>query len=109
MKLAIFGSRSLPTPNIEEYLPEGVTEIVSGGAKGIDKAAAEFAKAHGLKLTEFLPNYERFGRAAPLMRNIEIVTYADAGLAFWDGKSRGTRHTLDCFHKENKPVQIIVI
>ncbi len=108
MKLAIFGSRTLSAPNIEEYLPEGVTEIVSGGAKGIDEAAAHFAKTHGLKLTEFLPNYERFGRGAPIVRNKEIAKYADAGLAFWDGKSRGTRSTIELFNKENKPVRIIV-
>lgn len=108
MKLAIFGSRTLPVPNIEEYLPEGVTEIVSGGAKGIDEEAARFAKTHGLKLTEFLPDYERFGRVAPIMRDKQIAEYADAGLAFWDGESRGTKYTIEFFNKENKPVKIII-
>ena len=57
MKIAIIGFRTLTVPNIEEYLPEGVTEIVSGGALGVDKAAARFARIHGIKLIEFLPDH----------------------------------------------------
>ena len=45
--------------NLEKYLPNGVTEIVSGGAKGIDTCAREYAVSNGIKLTEFLPEYEK--------------------------------------------------
>ena len=109
MKLAVFGSRTLSLSNIEEYLPNGVTEIVSGGAKGIDSEAAKFAISHNIKLTEFLPDYERYGRGAPLKRNVQIVDYADAGLAFWDGVSRGTKYTIDLFHKCGKPITIVIV
>ena len=57
MKIAIIGSRTIAIRGIEEYLPEGVTEIVSGGALGVDKAAARFARMHGIKLIEFLPDH----------------------------------------------------
>jgi hypothetical protein len=57
MKIAIVGSRGLTVNDLEKYLPEDVTEVVSGGAKGIDTCAAEYAKKAGLKLTEFLPEY----------------------------------------------------
>ena len=56
MKVAIIGSRSLTVQNLGEYLPQGVTEIVSGGAKGIDACAREYAHQAGLKLTEFCRN-----------------------------------------------------
>lgn len=69
MKLAIIGSRGLWVEDLGAYLPPGVTELVSGGAKGIDTCAREYALSHGLKLTEFLPDYRRYGRAAPLVRN----------------------------------------
>lgn len=108
MKIAIIGSRTLIVPNIEEYLPEGVTEIVSGGAKGIDEAAARFARAHGIKLTEFLPDYARYGRGAPLKRNEQIANYADIGLAFWNGTSRGTKYTIDLFRALGKPITVVV-
>ena len=108
MKIAIIGSRTLTVPNIEEYLPEGVTEIVSGGAKGIDEAAARFARIHGIKLTEFLPDYARYGRGAPLKRNEQIANYADAGIAFWNGSSRGTKYTIDLFRTLGKPITVVI-
>jgi predicted RecB family endonuclease len=78
MKVAVIGSRGLWVPNLADYLPADVTEIVSGGARGVDSAAAAFAREHGLKLTEFLPDYASFGRRAPLVRNITIIDYSDA-------------------------------
>lgn len=90
MKVAIIGSRSLSVPDLEKYLPPETSEIVSGGAQGVDTSARIHAVKNNIKLTEFLPDYAAYGREAPLIRNIEIIKYADIVLAFWDGKSRGT-------------------
>ena len=57
MKIAIIGSRRLTVKDIGKYLPNGVTEIISGGAKGVDTLAREYALANGIKLNEFLPDY----------------------------------------------------
>ena len=107
MKLAIVGSRNVDVPNIGDYLPDGVTEIVSGGAKGVDSSAAAYARQNGIPLTEFLPDYQRYKRGAPLKRNQQIADYADQVLAFWDGQSRGTLYTINLFKKQNKPVTIV--
>ena len=109
MKLAVFGSRGIEIKELEKYLPEGVSEIVSGGAKGADSDAARYAREKGLKLTEFLPEYERYGRGAPLKRNHKIVEYADEGLAFWDGKSKGTKYTVELFKKSKKKITVISV
>ncbi len=109
MKLAVIGSRRLTGIEIGRYIPEGVTEIVSGGANGVDTLAKEFASRTGIKLSEFLPNYKRYGRGAPLKRNEEIAEYADEALALWDGRSRGTEYTIKLFQKLNKKVQIVII
>ncbi len=106
MRVAVIGSRGLQVDHLEDYLPEDVTEIVSGGARGIDACAREYAVAHGLKLTEFLPEYEKYGRGAPLRRNITIIEHADLVLAFWDGKSRGTKYVIDNCKKRNIPVVV---
>ncbi len=107
MRVAVFGSRSLSVEKIDEFLPKEISEIVSGGAKGIDACAVEYAKKKGLSYKEFLPNYARFGRAAPLKRNEQIAEYADLGIVFWDGVSRGTAYTASLFRKKEKPIIFI--
>ena len=109
MKLAIIGSRGLGAVDIGAHLPAGVEEIVSGGAAGIVCLAAAYAREKGIPLAEFLPDYRRYGRGAPLRRNAEIAAYADGVLAFWDGRSRGTARTVDLFRAAGKPVQVILV
>ncbi len=109
MKLAIIGSRSITNIEIKKYIPQGVTEIVSGGARGIDTLAKEYAMKHNVKYTEFLPDYTQFKKSAPLKRNEEIAKYADVALIFWNGKSKGTKHIIQCFNSLNKPIKIIII
>ncbi|MBO5852255.1 MAG: DUF2493 domain-containing protein [Clostridia bacterium] len=107
MKVAVIGSRGLIVKNLEKYLPEDTTEIVSGGAYGIDSCARAYARQNGIKLTEFLPEYNRYpGKIAPLKRNIQIIEYADVVYAFWDGKSRGTKFVIDNCKKMGKEVRI---
>lgn len=106
MKVAIIGSRGLELSDFSPYLPAETDEIVSGGAYGIDRCARRYAKAHGIKLTEFLPDYDSYGRRAPLLRNLEIIDYADLVLAFWDGSSRGTYFVIDNCKKKGKPCKV---
>ena len=109
MRTAIIGSRGLTLSDLDKYLPDGTTEIVSGGAKGIDSCAKEYALSHGLTITEFLPEYEKYGRSAPLKRNLEIIKYADIVLAFWDGRSKGTKYVIDNCKKTGVEVRIYII
>jgi len=108
MKVAIIGSRNIVVKNFSPYLPKECVEIVSGGAVGIDRCAAEYAKATGLILTEFLPQYQRYGRGAPIVRNKQIVEYADYVLAFWDGTSKGTKSVIQLCERLGKSYRIIL-
>ena len=108
MKLAIIGSRGVFPNGFDEYVDGRITEIVSGGAAGVDSCASAYAKKHGIKLVEFLPDYNGFGRAAPIVRNKLIVEYADEVLAFWDGSSRGTLSAIRYSEKLGKPCKIII-
>ena len=107
MRTAVIGSRNLSVADLGAYLPEGTEEIVSGGAKSVDASAREYAQAHGVRLTEFLPDYRRYGKGAPLRRNIDIIEHADTVLAFWDGRSRGTKFVIDECVRRGVPVQVI--
>lgn len=106
MKVAVIGSRGLTVKNLEKYLPPETTEIISGGARGIDACAREYAISHGIKLTEFLPEYEKYGKNAPLKRNITIIEAADIVLAFWDGKSHGTKFVIEKCREVGKTVRV---
>ena len=107
MKIAVIGSRNVTVDNIGEYLTN-CDEIVSGGVVGADTCAADYAKENGIMLTVFLPEYERYGRAAPIVRNKEIVDLADKIIAFWDGNSRGTLSVIKYAEKVRKPCDVIL-
>ncbi len=108
MKIAVIGSRGLFINDLGKYLPEETTEIVSGGARGVDTCAREYAEKTGLKLTEFLPEYDKYGRSAPLKRNLLIVDYADVVYAFWDRQSSGTKYVIDRCREIGKPFRVFV-
>ena len=109
MKVGVIGSRGLTVDNLEQYLPENTTEIVSGGAKGIDTCARKYAISHGIKLTEFMPEYSKYGRGAPLKRNLQIIEYADVVIAFWDRQSKGTKNVIENCKKLNVKVDVHII
>ena len=108
MKIAIVGSRNKTVTNLEKYLSIH-DEIITGGAKGIDACAREYAEKNGLKLTEILPEYERYGKAAPIVRNKKIVDYADRVIVFWDGISKGSLSVIQYAKKTGKNIDVIIL
>lgn len=108
MKVAIIGSRGLSVDDLGKYLPTETTEIVSGGAIGVDHSARKYALQSGIPLKEYLPDYEAYGSAAPLQRNISIIERADLVLAFWDGRSRGTAYVIRKCHEMKVPCRVFM-
>ncbi len=113
-QLAVVGSRGFTNKQViwhelMHYLTvtKGDLAIVSGGARGVDSLAAEFAREHRLKLLELLPEWDRYGRSAGFKRNHTIWAYADSGIAFWDGHSKGTAHSFQIARDTGKPLRII--
>ena len=104
MKLLIAGSRSIVEFDLAPHIPEGVDLIISGGAKGIDTLAERYADMHGIEKLIIRPQYELFGRAAPIKRDEKMVDACDTVLAVWDGKSKGTAYTLKYARKKGKAV-----
>lgn len=107
MKVAIIGSRSITDIDLDAIVPPEATEILSGGARGVDMQARIWAEARGLPCTELLPDYARYGRAAPIRRNITLVQAADMVIAIWDGVSRGTAFTIAECRRQGKPCIVI--
>ena len=109
MKLAVVGSRGIVNIDLSYYIKENVDEIVSGGASGIDSIAAKYAETYNIKFTEILPDYKRYGRGAPIVRNKQIADYADEVVAIWDGKSRGTAFIIDYCRRNNIKCTVHII
>ena len=110
MKVAIIGSRGIKkcdTSEVLQHLPSGTRAIISGGAGGVDTWAEEFARTQGLKFVKVVPDYQKYGRKAPVVRNRKLVKQADLVLAVWDYKSRGTAHAIVCCIEEGVPVRVL--
>jgi len=114
MNIAIVGSRNFTdyqymkeTINSHLYFEvNDINYIISGGAKGADTLAERYAKEHNIPIKIFPAQWETFGRSAGYRRNIEIIKNADLVFAFWDGISKGTKHSIDLARKEGKKVFI---
>ena len=103
------GSRSIKDFDVGAFVPEEVELILSGGAEGIDKSAESFADKQGISKLILRPNYKKYGRAAPLIRNRKMVDLCDKAVIIWDKRSRGTKYTLDYASKIGKDVTLVVI
>jgi predicted Rossmann fold nucleotide-binding protein DprA/Smf involved in DNA uptake len=115
-KVAVIGSRSFSD---REKLYSVLTKnkakiklIVSGGARGADTLATQWATDYGVPYLVFPalwrnPETLAFDRGAGMRRNRLIVEYADHVIAFWDGISKGTLNSIETAKQLNKPVTII--
>ena len=107
MKLLIVGSRSIKDFNLAPYISDGVDEIISGGACGIDTIAEKYADDHRISKHIIRPKYHLYKRSAPIKRNREMVEIADKVLVIWDGESKGTLSTINYAKEHKKPITVI--
>jgi len=110
MKAAIVGSRTF---NDYDALRESIDslnihidEIISGGAKGADSLAERYARENEIAITIFPAEWKKYGRAAGMIRNRDIIKSADVVIAFWDGESKGTKNSIDLAEKHGKILHV---
>lgn len=117
MKTIIAGSRDLVDPRMVEWAVEQsgfqITEIVSGGARGVDTLAIEYAGRVGLPCKVFYAAWRPYpddpsivDRGAGLKRNCQMADYSDALVAIWNGRSRGTKHMIETAKKAGLSVYV---
>lgn len=115
-KVIIAGSRGFSNYKLlkekcNEYLREKRKEyniiIISGGARGADTLGEKYAQDEGFSLEVFSANWNKFGKSAGFRRNEQMAEVADALIAFWDGKSHGTKHMIEIM--ENKKLLVRVV
>lgn len=117
MKICIAGSRTLnPTPQEIDYilfkhgfLRTDISEVVSGCAKGADKAGEAFADFYQIKKQLFPADWSRLGPAAGPIRNKAMAEYSDGAIIWWDGESKGTKNMVDHLTKFQKPFILCIV
>jgi hypothetical protein len=111
MKLAIIGSRTFNNYELlYDYLEEHLnttTMVVSGAARGADSMGERWAKENGIKTLISPAEWDKYGKRAGYIRNEDIIKNCDFCIAFWDGVSKGTMHSVSLCKKYNKPVTVI--
>lgn len=83
-------------------------EIVSGGARGADSFGERYAEENAYPLKIFPADWDNLGKRAGFVRNSEMAEYADYLIAFWDGKSRGTKHMIDIAKRVGLKVKVVI-
>jgi hypothetical protein len=86
-----------------------ISEVVSGGAKGVDKLGEQLAKFMGKPMKRFPAEWNKHGRGAGYLRNTAMAKYADALIAVWDGKSKGTKHMIDAAREKHLKVFVVKV
>lgn len=111
MKVIIAGSRHYPPELATQLVQQAIknsgytiTHLINGTAKGIDQAAARWAKQNNIPTINYPPNWKEHGKAAGPIRNQQMVNNADALILIWDGQSKGSKNILQ--QAQNKRLKI---
>ena len=81
-------------------------EIISGMAKGADTLGIRYAEEHKLTVVLYPANWKKYPRMAGILRNMNMLVTATHLVAFWDGKSHGTKHMIEIAKAKGIPVWI---
>ena len=113
MKIGIVGTRSFDDYNLLKTtlyqninIPD-IEYIISGGAKGADSLAEQFALENNIKTIIFKPDWDKYGKSAGFKRNIDIINESDIVFVFWNGISKGSKHDINIAKEMNKKLIII--
>jgi hypothetical protein len=112
----ICGSRDFSNPFmasiwIDAYLRSMLKRgdiVIHGNARGADRISAESAERAGCTVLAYEADWETHGKRAGIIRNLEMLdANPDMVIAFWTGKSKGTKHTIS--EAEKRGIHTIVI
>ena len=113
MKTIIAGSRTMTDIQLlyDAIRESGfqITEVVCGEARGADRLGRWWAERRSIPVIRFPANWERNGKQAGYMRNVQMAEYGEALIALWDGKSRGTQHMIKTARAKGLEVYVYLV
>ena len=112
MKVIIAGSRGftnfkLLCERCSFFIGEHDVTIISGTAQGADRFGELFAAKSNYPVRRYPADWKRHGKRAGYLRNEAMAHSANALIAFWDGKSRGTKHMITLAYKHGLKVRVV--
>jgi len=116
MRIIIAGSRTfndydLLKTKIDKFTRKLKTVVVlSGEANGADRLGEKWAKERGWQIERFPAEWEKHGRKAGIVRNLEMLeSIGKKGclIVFWDGVSRGTAHIVEAAKTKGIKTKIV--
>lgn len=114
IKIIVAGGREFNNYNlVKEKLDYFIgnnnqVEIVSGKAKGADSLGEKYAKEKGLPVKEFPADWDQYGKKAGFIRNSQMAEYGTHLVAFWDGKSAGTKMMIGLAKDKGLKVRVVM-
>lgn len=81
--------------------------VISGGARGADRLGERYAAERGLECVVMPADWDAHGKAAGPIRNEIMASQADALVAFWNGRSRGTRDMIRIAREYDLIVKVV--
>jgi len=119
-RLLIAGSRSIENYDhvkcamqlaLQEFKIEisNIKTVMSGNAKGTDRLGEKWAKENEIEIKLFIPDWSKHGKIAGLLRNSDMLQESDYVVCIYDGKSNGTKDTINKAKKLNKLIYVHTI
>jgi len=111
MRVIIGGSRRITEDAlVQRAVGESgfqITEVLSGGARGVDQLGEAWARRNGISVRRFPADWDRYGKQAGYIRNEQMADCAEGAIAVWDGSSPGTRHMIGIAQKKGLRVFVL--
>lgn len=113
MKIIIAGSRNIQNKKLifetlDKY-KDKITEVVCGEATGVDIIGKEWGLKNNIPIKSFPAEWDKYGRMAGPIRNMDMGDYADYLIAFWDGQSVGTKHMFTYMQQIGKHGKVVIM
>ena len=111
MRVLVCGSRGFTDYGklSKELATHQITHLISGGANGADKLAERWADENGVAKTILYADWGKYGKSAGYKRNVAMLGESpEVVIAFWDGKSKGTKMMIDLAGTAQKRIHIVL-
>lgn len=101
MKVIIAGGRDFYNYKLLEQAVQksglfmDIDTIICGEARGADYLGKKYARRNNIPVLSFPADWDKYGKRAGFIRNVEMAEAGDALIAMWDGVSKGTKHMID--------------